>query len=66
MFLYTMDGQQLKLYAARMILWLVALPGFLIISSFSGIVDVISVVPATFSLFILGPLRAIIIAHWAQ
>jgi hypothetical protein len=36
-----MDGQQPKLYAARMILWLVALPGFLIISSFSGIVDVI-------------------------
>jgi hypothetical protein len=50
-----MDGQQPKLYDARMILWLVAIPGFLIISSFSGIVDIISLlVPATFCLLILG------------
>jgi len=41
------------MYAAIMILWIVALPGFLIISSVSGIVDVMSLVlPATACLLI--------------
>ena len=52
------------LYAALMILWLVALPAFQIISSVSGIVNVISVVvPATACLLILYSLGAIIIAQ---
>ena len=55
------------LYAAIMTPWLVALPGFLIISSVSGIVIVMSlVVPATAYLFILGSLEAIIIAEWSK
>jgi len=55
------------LYAAIMILWLVALPGFLTISSVSRIVHIMSlVVPATVCLLILGSLGAIIIAQWTQ
>jgi len=50
-----------------MTLWLVALPGFLIISSVSGIVNVMSlVVPVACSLHILGSMEGIIIAHLAQ
>jgi len=55
------------LYAAIMVLWLVALPGFLTISSVSRIVHILSlVVPATVCLLILGSLGAIIIAQWTQ
>ena len=55
------------LYAAIMTLWLVVFPDFLIISSLSGIVNVMSVVvPATACLLILYSFGAIIIAHWAQ
>ena len=55
------------LYAAIMMLWLLALPGFLIISSVSGIVNVMCfVVPVAACLLILGSLGAIIIAQWAQ
>jgi hypothetical protein len=55
------------LYAAIMILWLVALPGFLIMSSVYSIVIVMSlVVPGTACLLILGSLGAIIIAQWTQ
>ena len=55
------------LYAAIMTPWPVALPGFLIISSVSGIVIVMSlVVPATAYLFILGSLEAIIIGEWSK
>ena len=44
-----------------MTLWHVALPGFIIISSVSGIVNVMSlVVPAAACLLILGSLGAII------
>ena len=54
------------LCAAIMIIWLVALPDFLIISSVSRIVNIMSVVvPATVCLLILGYLVVIIIAHWA-
>jgi len=54
------------LCAAIMILWLVALPGFLT-SCVSGITNIMSlVVPATACLLILGSLGAIIIAQWAQ
>jgi hypothetical protein len=50
-----------------MILWLIALPGFLIISSVSGIVNVISlIVPAAPHLLIVGSVEAIILAQWAQ
>jgi len=50
-----------------MILWFVALPGFLIISSVSGIVNVLSFdLPATACLVIWGFVEAIIIAQWAQ
>jgi len=50
-----------------MTLWLVALPGFLTISSVSVIVNVLClVVPAAPSLLILGSMDAIIIAQWAQ
>ena len=50
-----------------MILWLVALAGFLIISSVSGIVNVMSlIVPAGTQLRIMGCVEAIIIAQWAQ
>jgi hypothetical protein len=50
-----------------MILWLVALPGFLIISNVSGIINVASlIVPAAPHLLILGSVEAIIIAQWAQ
>ena len=55
------------LCTAIMTLWLVALPGFLIISSVSGIVNVMSlVVPVACSLHILGSMEGIIIAHLAQ
>jgi len=50
-----------------MTLWLVAFPGFLIISSVSGIVNVLSiVVPAVPSLHILGSMEGIIIGQWTQ
>ena len=52
------------LYAAIMIMWLVAIPGLLTISSVSRIVLIMSlVVPATVCLLILGSLGAIIIAQ---
>jgi hypothetical protein len=52
------------LYAAIMILGLVALPGFLIMSSVYSIVIVMSlVVPENAFLLILGSLGAIIIAQ---
>ena len=55
------------LYAAIMILWFVALPGFLIISSVSGIVNVLSFdLPATACLIILVSLEAIITTLWTQ
>ena len=54
-------------YAAVMILWVVAFPGFLIISSVSGIVNVMSlIVPAASLLLIMGSVEAIIIGLWAQ
>jgi hypothetical protein len=50
-----------------MILWLVALPAFLIISSVYKIVIIMSLdVPATVCLLILGSLWAVIIAQWTQ
>jgi hypothetical protein len=50
-----------------MSLWLVAFPGFVIISSVSGIVNVMChVVPAAAGLLILGCMEAFIIAGWAQ
>ena len=55
------------LYAAIMILWLVALAGLLIITSVYRIVNIMSlVVPATACLLILGSFGAIMIAQWAQ
>jgi len=49
------------------ILWLVALSGFLTISSVYRIVHIMSlVVPATVCLLILGSLGTIIIAQWTQ
>ena len=55
------------LYAAIMTHWLVAFPGFLIVSSVSGIVNVMClVVPVAACLVILGCLEALIIAQWAQ
>ena len=55
------------LYAAIMILWLVALPGFLIISVVYRIVNIMSVVvPATVCLPFLGSLGAVIIAQLTQ
>jgi len=52
------------LCGAIMTLWLVAFPGFIIISSVSGIVNVLSiVVPAVPSLYILGSLEGIIIGQ---
>ena len=55
------------MYAAKMILWLVALSGFLTVSSVSRIVHIMSlVVPATVCFLILGSLGAIIIAQWTQ
>jgi hypothetical protein len=54
-------------YAVIMTLWHIAFPGFLIISSVSGIVSVMSVVvPAAACLLILGSLGAIIVAYLAQ
>ena len=47
-------------------LWLVAFPGFLIVSRFLGIVNVMCLVPAAACLLILGSLEAIIIARWAH
>ena len=50
-----------------MILWLVALPGFLVISSVSGIVNVMFyIVTAAPCLHILVSVEAIIIAQWAH
>jgi len=50
-----------------LILWLVALPGFLTICSVSRIVHILFlVVTATVYLLILGSLGAIMIAQWAQ
>jgi hypothetical protein len=55
------------LYAAMMTFWLVALLGFLIISSVSGIVNVMCfVVPEAAFLLIFGSMEAIVIAPWAQ
>ena len=55
------------LYAAIMTLWLVAFPGFLIISSVSGTVNVMClVVPVAACFLISGSLGAIIIAEWAK
>jgi len=55
------------LFAPIMTLWLVALPGFLIISSVSGIVTVMcAVVPVAACLLILSCMEAIIKAQWAQ
>jgi len=52
------------LCAAIMMHWLVALPGFLFISSVFGIVNVMSlVVPAAPSLHILHSVQGIIIAQ---
>jgi len=49
-----------------MLLWLVALPGFLIISGVSGIVNVTcNVMPTTAFSHILDSLRSILIAQWA-
>jgi hypothetical protein len=46
---------------------LVAIPGSLIISIGSAVVDVMCrVVPATGCLLILGYMQAILIAQWAQ
>ena len=53
--------------AAVRTLWLVALPGFLTISSVSVIVNVMCLlVPTAPSLLILGCMDPIIIAEWAQ
>jgi len=50
-----------------MTLWYVAFPGFLIISSVSGNVNVMClVIPAAASLFNLGSFGAVIIVKWAQ
>jgi hypothetical protein len=55
------------LYAAVMMLWLVAFPGFVIISSVSGIVNIMClVIPDAACLLILGSLETITIAQWAQ
>ena len=55
------------LYAAIMIPWLIALPSFLIMSSVSGIVHVMTVVvPATSCLLILESVEAILLVQWAQ
>jgi len=51
------------LCAAIIVHWLVALAGFLIISSVSGIVNVM---PYAHNLHILGSMEGIIIAQWAQ
>ena len=54
------------MYAAILTLWIVALPGFLIISSVPGIVIVVClVIPAAACLPILGSLGNITIAQWA-
>jgi len=64
---YTTGGQQSKLYAAMLLLWLVAFPGFQILSRVLGIVNVMClVVLAAACLLILGSLEAIIIARWTQ
>ena len=55
------------LCGAIMTLWLVAFPGFLIISSVSGIVNVLSIVVlAVPSLHILGSMEGIIIGQLTQ
>ena len=54
-------------YAAMLILWLVALPGFLNISHVPGNFNVMSlVITAAPSLLILCSVEAILIAQWAQ
>ena len=53
--------------AAIMILWLVAVPWFLIISHVSGIVNIVShIVPAAPHFLILFSVEANIIAQWTQ
>ena len=53
------------LHGAVISLWLVALPGFLIISIVSGIVYVMClVVPAIACILILDSFGAILIGHW--
>jgi hypothetical protein len=55
------------LYAALMTVWHVNISSFVIISSVSGIVNVMSLVlTAADYLLIFGSLGAIIIAQWAQ
>ena len=55
------------LCVAIMLLWLVALPGLITISSVSRLVHILSlVVPSTVCLLILGSLGGIIIAQLAQ
>jgi hypothetical protein len=50
-----------------MILWLVALPGFLIMSIVYRIVIIMSLVmPSNDCVLILGSLGAVIIAQWTQ
>jgi len=52
---------------AILTLWLLALPGFLNLSHFPGIVHVMSlVITAAPSLLILCSVEAILIAQWAQ
>ena len=54
-------------YAAIITLWLEALPGFLNISHFSGIVDDLSlVITAASILLVLHSVEVILIARWAQ
>ena len=63
-FLYNVEGLNPILYVAIMALWLAALPGFIIISSVSGIVNVMCLVlPTTACLHILEYLGAILIAQ---
>jgi hypothetical protein len=55
------------LYAAIMLLWLVALPAFQIVPSVSGIANVTCLVlPTTACILIFGSFEAFIIAQWAR
>jgi hypothetical protein len=54
-------------YAAKMTLWLVAIPGCLNISRVPGIVNFMSAVVTTaLNLLILHSVEAVLIAQWAQ
>ena len=53
-------------YAAITTLWLVALPGFLNISHFPGIVNVISLVITAAPSLHMYSVEVILIAQWAQ